>query len=113
MIRDDRRSGHQSPVRCDRDAPPSCCMRRSSMQFNHVTLIVSEFERSKAFYRSLGLIQIVDAPPRYARFVFPDGDTTLSIEVKRTAPGASGGMAELFFQCDDVDQRVDALKALG
>jgi catechol 2,3-dioxygenase-like lactoylglutathione lyase family enzyme len=51
------------------------------MRFNHVTLIVTDFERSKEFYRTLGLVQIVDSPPRYARFRFSDGDATLSIEV--------------------------------
>ena len=82
------------------------------MRFNHVTLIVTDFERSKAFYRALGLTQIVDAPPRYARFTFPDGDTTLSIEVKDEAEGTAG-QAELFFQCPAVDEQVAALKARG
>ena len=83
------------------------------MNFNHVTLIVSDLERSKAFYRTLGLTQIVDAPPRYARFTFPDGDATLSIEVKETASPSRGGAAELFFQCDAVDDVVRALKSKG
>jgi hydroxymethylpyrimidine/phosphomethylpyrimidine kinase len=51
------------------------------MRFNQITLLVTDLERSKAFYYMLGLIQIVDAPPRYARFRFPDGDATLSVEV--------------------------------
>ncbi|HUF54205.1 MAG TPA: hypothetical protein VMR52_10590 [Dehalococcoidia bacterium] len=46
-----------------------------------MTLIVSDFEASKAFYLRLGLIQIVDSPPRYARFQFAERDDTLSIEV--------------------------------
>ena len=83
------------------------------MNFNHVTLIVSDLERSKAFYRTLGLTQIVDAPPRYARFTFPDGDATLSIEVKEAASPLRGGAAELFFQCDAVDDVVRALKSKG
>ena len=83
------------------------------MNFNHVTLIVSDFERSKAFYRTLGLTQIVDAPPRYARFTFPDGDATLSIEVKDLDLPSRGGVAELFFQCEAVDDIVAGLKAKG
>ena len=83
------------------------------MNFNHVTLIVSDLERSKSFYRALGLTQIVDAPPRYARFTFPDGDATLSVEVKEIASPSRGGVAELFFQCEDVDDVVRALKAKG
>jgi catechol 2,3-dioxygenase-like lactoylglutathione lyase family enzyme len=81
------------------------------MRFNHVTLIVSDFERSKAFYATLGLVQIVDAPPRYARFQFPDGDATLSIEVTGEQPQTLG--PQLFFECDDVDAAVAALKSKG
>ena len=81
------------------------------MRFNHITLIVSDFERSKAFYSTLGLVQIVDAPPRYARFVLPDGDATLSIEV--TGEGPAPSRAQLFFECDALDETVAALKAEG
>jgi catechol 2,3-dioxygenase-like lactoylglutathione lyase family enzyme len=61
------------------------------MRFNHVTLIVSNLERSKAFYRTLGLVQIVDSPPRYARFRVLEGDATISIEVDpgEGTPGAA------------------------
>ncbi len=83
------------------------------MRFNHITLIVTDFERSKAFYRTLGLTQIVDAPPRYARFTFPQGDATLSVEVKGELPSAQSGRAELYFQCEAVDETVAALKAKG
>ena len=81
------------------------------MRFNHITLIVSDFERSKAFYSTLGLVQIVDAPPRYARFQFPDGDATLSIEVTGEHPATS--TAQLFFECADIDAAVAALKSKG
>jgi catechol 2,3-dioxygenase-like lactoylglutathione lyase family enzyme len=82
------------------------------VRFNHVTLDVADLERSKAFYQTLGLIQIVDAPPRYARFAFPDGDATLSIEV---TGGRDGGpdRAQLFFECDALDETVAALVAKG
>jgi catechol 2,3-dioxygenase-like lactoylglutathione lyase family enzyme len=82
------------------------------MRFNHITLIVSDFERSAAFYRKLGLIQIVDAPPRYARFRFPEGDSSLSIEVTGETP-PPGSFAQLFFECEALDERVAALKAAG
>jgi len=81
------------------------------MRFNHITLIVSDFERSRAFYATLGLIQIVDAPPRYARFQFPDGEATLSIEVTGEHPATS--TAQLYFECADVDASVAALKSKG
>ena len=83
------------------------------MRLNHITLIVTDLERSKEFYRTLGLSQIVDAPPRYARFVFPDGDATLSIEVKGERSVSWPAKAEIFFECDAVDEMAAALKSRG
>lgn len=81
------------------------------MRLNHVTLIVTDFERSAAFYSSLGLVPVVHEPPRYARFRCPDGDETLSIEVTGEAPAAP--RAQLFFECADLDGAVAELKAQG
>jgi catechol 2,3-dioxygenase-like lactoylglutathione lyase family enzyme len=81
------------------------------MRLNHVTLIVSDFERSKGFYAGLGLTQIVDAPPRYARFALPDGDATLSIEVTGEPPQSP--RAQLFLECDALDDTVANLKKHG
>jgi catechol 2,3-dioxygenase-like lactoylglutathione lyase family enzyme len=83
------------------------------MRFNHVTLDVADLERSKAFYKTLGLVQIVDSPPRYARFVFPDGDATLSVEVMGDRLERSPDRAQLYFECDALDETVAALKAKG
>lgn len=83
-----------------------------AMRFNHITLFVSDLERSKAFYRTLGLVQIVDSPPRYARFRFPDGDATLSVEVLGDAPPATAH-STLYFECDALDETVAALKSHG
>src|SRR4029078_13421819 len=83
------------------------------MQFNHVTLLISDFERSKAFYAALGLIQIVDAPPRYARFAFPDGDATLSIEVTPEGTLRTETRTQLFFECGGLYDDVAGLKAPG
>lgn len=82
------------------------------MRFNHITILVTELERSKAFYRMLGLVQIVDTPPRYARFQLPDGDATLSLEVTGDALGVRAS-AQLFFECDALDEQVAALKSTG
>lgn len=81
------------------------------MRFNHITLAVTDLERSKDFYRALGLVQIVDTPPRYARFTFPQGDATLSVEVTGERPSAPS--AQLFFECDALDETVAALKSRG
>jgi catechol 2,3-dioxygenase-like lactoylglutathione lyase family enzyme len=81
------------------------------MDLNHVTLIITDFERSLRFYAGLGLIQIVDAAPRYARFMLPDGGATLSIEV--TGEEALPARVQLYFECDDLDERVARLGAAG
>jgi hydroxymethylpyrimidine/phosphomethylpyrimidine kinase len=77
---------------------------------NQVTVPASDYQASLRFYQLLGCRQIVDAPPRYARFEAPGG-FTLSIEAK--APPAPPSEAELFFQCADVDGEVRRLEAAG
>lgn len=79
------------------------------MRLNHVTLPADDYEASVAFYRMLGLKQIVAAPPRYARFAVDDG-STLSIEVM---PGGRAGSAETWLHCDDVDADTAAASARG
>ena len=79
------------------------------MRLNHVTLHVSDLERSAAFYRRLGLTQIVGGTAHYARFQSPEGDATLSLLV---AEGAAGG-ATVHFESDRVDDLVAELKAAG
>ncbi|HBB34847.1 MAG TPA: glyoxalase/bleomycin resistance/extradiol dioxygenase family protein [Cyanobacteria bacterium UBA8803] len=81
------------------------------MKLNHATLIVSNFERSIAFYKTLGLIPIVHAPPRYARFQCPDSDATLSIEVTGELPAPA--RAQIFLECSDLDRTVTDLKTRG
>jgi len=83
------------------------------MRLNHVTLEVADLERSKKFYERLGLTQIVDSPPRYARFVLPDGDATLSVEVTDGAADGPVRRAQLYFECEDLDRVVAALQADG
>jgi Glyoxalase/Bleomycin resistance protein/Dioxygenase superfamily len=79
-----------------------CSLER--MRLNHVTLGVSDVESSAAFYRRLGLEQIVADYPTYARFVAPNGDTTLSLhplDRESSTPTAS-----IHFEVDDVDATV-------
>jgi len=82
------------------------------MNLNHITLVVKDLERSKAFYSALGLNQLVDTPPRYARFTMPDGDATLSVEVDAAVSGTPGA-AQIFFECTDVDASYNAARANG
>ncbi len=79
-----------------------------TMRLNHVTLAVADVETSANFYRRMGLRQIVESYPDYARFVAAEGDTTLSlqaVEGPSLAPSAS-----IHFEVNDVDTVVAALK---
>jgi catechol 2,3-dioxygenase-like lactoylglutathione lyase family enzyme len=88
------------------------------VRLNHVTLAVSDVESSAGFYARLGLVQIVADYPDYARFLAPDGDTTLSLQrvdrsdrsgrIDRVEPSAS-----IHFEVDDVDLAVEELERAG
>lgn len=80
------------------------------MHLNQVTLPSADVARGAAFYRELGLRQIVASYPKYARFECPGG-TTLSLHVSERPPGPTG--AVIYFECEDLDARVAALKQQG
>lgn len=81
------------------------------MNLNHVTVPSTDVARSVEFYKRFGLIQIVESLPKYARFVCPDGDTTFSIHVADQAAGTPGVV--VYFECDDLDNKVAQLKEAG
>src|SRR5690349_13513830 len=81
------------------------------MRLNQVTLPSRDVERGAAFYRAIGLVQIVEALPRYARFEVPEDGATLSLHLVDEAPRAPGAI--VYFECDDLDARVEALRAAG
>jgi catechol 2,3-dioxygenase-like lactoylglutathione lyase family enzyme len=83
----------------------------SLVNLNQVTLPTTRFERSVAFYRGLGFILVVHAPPRYARFECPDGDSTFSLH-SVDALAASTGVV-VYFECADLDRRVADLLQSG
>ena len=80
------------------------------MDLNQVTLEVSGFAASVAFYERLGLRLIVSSRGEYARFELPSGSSTLSLHLVegRVAPGPV-----LYFECEDVDRRFGELTAAG
>lgn len=80
------------------------------MNLNQVTLPATDIARSAAFYRALGLVQIV-ASPHYARFECPEGDATFSIHLRDTVPVDTGVV--VYFECADLDARVARLQAAG
>lgn len=78
------------------------------MRMNQVTVGCRDYAASAAFYRTLGLRQIVDSPPRYARFETPGGET-FSIHADERA----GGATVVYFEVDDVDATVARLAGEG
>jgi catechol 2,3-dioxygenase-like lactoylglutathione lyase family enzyme len=81
------------------------------MNLNQVTLPATDFDRSVAFYRDMGFRLIVHSPPRYARFECPAGDSTFSVHTV-AHPVRSTGVV-VYFECDDLDARVERLVAAG
>lgn len=81
------------------------------MNLNQVTLPATDVERSAAFYRELGFVQIVSSIPLYARFECPDGDATFSLHNVASVPADSGVV--VFFECADLDAACERLKARG
>lgn len=80
------------------------------MNLNQVTVPALDIEKSAAFYRDLGLVQIVSAP-HYARFECPDGSATFSIHKVDRAP--ADPQAIVYFECADLDARVASLRKKG
>lgn len=81
------------------------------MDLNQVTLPSRDVAAGARFYRKLGLVQIVESLPDYARFELPAGTATLSlhrVEALRTPTGVV-----VYFECADLDARVAALEAAG
>ncbi|WCM26142.1 bifunctional hydroxymethylpyrimidine kinase/phosphomethylpyrimidine kinase [Sphingomonas sp. QA11] len=91
--------GHQA-VRLDGDL--------GGAMLNQITVPLADYEASAAFYRLLGLRQIVESAPRYARFESAGGGT-LSIE---TADEIAGRPV-MFFECVDLDAMVVRVREAG
>jgi len=81
------------------------------MNLNQVTIYSEKPVETVEFFEKLGLRRIVDSLPRYARLECPDGDSTLSVHFADEAKTASNIV--LYFECEDLDARVEQLKAAG
>ena len=81
------------------------------MRLNQVTVPSTDIARSVEFYKRLGLIQIVEDLPKYARFVCPDGDATFSIHRADEPP--TGVRPVVYFECENLDDTVAELKQRG
>ena|SRR5579863_8571790 len=78
------------------------------MKLNQVTLPASDLDASIAFYQTMGFLLIVKNG-HYARLENPSDHSTLSLELRQD----SGDGAHVYFECEDLDARVAALKARG
>src|ERR1700741_2670779 len=96
---------------CDRTVIQVLPEQVCPMRLNQVTVPSTDVAKSIEFYKRLGLIQIVDSPPKYARFVSPDGDATFSIHhYNELSPGAR---SVVYFECENLDDTVSELKSRG
>lgn len=82
----------------------------TGLQMNQVTVCMDDYEASTAFYRSLGLKQIVANAPDYARFE-TSGGATLSIHHDEQFRAAGG--TTVYFECIDLDAEVERLALSG
>lgn len=91
----------QGSVRLDVGAGP---------RLNQVTVTGTDYERSVAFYQSLGLKQIVANPPDYARFETAGGATlSVQIDPEETVSATTA----IYLECDDLDERVERIARTG
>ncbi|HEX4535036.1 MAG TPA: VOC family protein [Rhizomicrobium sp.] len=81
------------------------------MRLNQVTVPARDLDQSIAFYQTLGFKLIVKND-HYARFEVGDGTQTFSVHLTDDVSGAANGPA-IYFECDDLDARVAALKSNG
>lgn len=79
------------------------------MNMNQVTLPVRDMEKATRFYRTMGFLQIVDSP-HYARFECTQGVSTFSLSLDT---GDSENTAVIYFEHENLDGLVSALKAKG
>jgi hydroxymethylpyrimidine/phosphomethylpyrimidine kinase len=84
--------------------------REILLDLNQVTIPSNDYDASVTFYKALGCLQIVDSPPRYARFETKSG-TTFSIHAANS--DSSNPDFILYFEVDNVNGTVDQLKDRG
>lgn len=81
------------------------------MNLNQVTVPSTDVPRAIRFYQTLGLQLIVHTHDNYARFLCPDGEATFSIHRQDTLPSGQG--AVVYFELEQLDQKVAQLQAAG
>ena len=92
----------QGRVRLDVGAGP---------RLNQVTVTGKDYDKSIAFYRALGLKQIVDSREnKYARFETAGGAT---LSVQCDPEETISATTAIYLECDDLDERVERLARSG
>ena len=91
----------QANVRLDVGAGP---------RLNQVTVTGTHYRRSVEFYTQLGLRQIVDNPPDYARFETAGG-ATFSVQIDPEEKIIA--TTAVYLECEDLDERVERLARSG
>ena len=80
------------------------------LRLNQVTVTGKDYAKMVEFYRRLGLKQIIDSPENlYARF--EAGAATFSVQCDPEAE--IGETVAVYFECDDLDERVERLARSG
>ncbi|MGB3722386.1 MAG: VOC family protein [Pacificimonas sp.] len=79
------------------------------MRLNQVTVGCTDYAASVAFYIALGLEQIVDSPPSYARFETPTGETFSVHHVDKIESAST----VVYFEVDDVDAEIERIRTAG
>ncbi|WP_118857443.1 bifunctional hydroxymethylpyrimidine kinase/phosphomethylpyrimidine kinase [Sphingomonas mesophila] len=80
------------------------------MRLNQVTVTGRDYAKMVGFYKALGLRQIVDSPDnQYARFE----TTAVTFSVQCDPDAESNESVAVYFECDDLDERVERLARLG
>ncbi|MGK7396626.1 MAG: VOC family protein [Candidatus Cyclobacteriaceae bacterium M3_2C_046] len=81
------------------------------MNLNQVTIPSINVRTAAGFYEKLGLKLIVNAQPKYVRFLCPDGESTLSIHQVDALPEGPG--IYLYFENEQLDELVRLLQQKG
>ncbi len=81
------------------------------MRHYHLSIPARHMQASVTFYKNLGLKQIDENRPDEARFLSPEGEVTLLLERTDAVPEKPNTI--LFFECDDLDERVAELRTKG
>jgi hydroxymethylpyrimidine/phosphomethylpyrimidine kinase len=80
------------------------------LRLNQVTVTGKDYDKMVDFYRRLGLKQIIDSPENfYARF--EAGAATFSVQCDPEVE--IGETVAVYFECDDLDERVERLARSG